>query len=184
VEPTTYSLSVRSRRFRFGRLLLAGIFIFTTSALALAEARTTPNKTADPESPGWHKYVNRRYGFSFWYPDTYKSVKRTDERCSSDSCLIKFERRDDANTIISVSLYSPFQLSPGAGDLMPERQVIGHHVFYSGLGGSMGVGFTDFYELNLKGKALTFYFMPAHPSGVHDETEKLELRMLSTFRTL
>jgi hypothetical protein len=136
-----------------------------------------------------HKYVNHEYGFSLWYSDTYTSVPPADadEGCQNgeyDKCLLLLERRDNpmARLWVRISV-RPFQLCPGAGDIMPSRRRIGRHVFYSGMGASMGVGFTDFYDLNLKGKTLMFVFGPDDEVNPHEETKQIEPKVLKTFRT-
>jgi hypothetical protein len=64
--------------------------------------------------------------------------------------LLCLERRDDSDTKIWVTIIiaQPFDVYPGSGDVMPSRQGIGHHVFYCGMVGSMGVGFAaESFEL-------------------------------------
>lgn len=65
---------------------------------------------------------------------------------------------------------------------MPTRQRIGRHVFYCGMVGSMGVGFSDSCVLNLKGKTLQFQFNPLDGLNVDDGTKQLETTMLKTLR--
>jgi len=136
----------------------------------------------------WQKYVNFQHGFSFWYPDVYKPVplpplKGEVSNYAGDSVLL-LRRWDNPHATIWVGVSpDPFHLYPGAGDLMPTRQMVRHHVFYSGVGGSMGVGFTDFYDLNLKGKTLMFVFGPDDGVNPNEETKQLEPKLLKTFRT-
>jgi hypothetical protein len=160
--------------------------------LAMVSTLTGQTPTSKPSVTAkqihWHKYVNRKYGFSLLYPDTYITVPHPDAegRCpDSDDykCLLWLARRDnrDAEIWLTVTL-EPFHLTPDAGDLMPTRQLVGRHIFYGGMRGSMAVGFSDCYDMNLKGKILTITF---GPNGVRpsEETKQLEHKMLKTLRT-
>jgi hypothetical protein len=173
--------------FTIGRLLLAGMVILATVASARGQK---PTSSAGTNRHEWHKYVNQHYGLSFWYPDTYQPVSSadTDGKCTEteyDKCLLWLERRDDPETIIWVGISTqPFRLHSGSGDVMPTRQRIGHHVFYCGMVGSMGVGFSDFCMLNLQGKALEFEFSPTQRWNSSEKKNPLAPKMLKTFRTL
>jgi hypothetical protein len=173
--------------FTIGRLILAGVVIVVTIASARAQEATS---SAETNRHQWHKYVNLQYGFSFSYPNTYKAVSPadTDGRCTETEyykCLLWLAQRDDPETIIWIGISrQPFSLHPGSGDVMPIRQRIGHHVFYCGAVGSMGVGYSDFCILNLKGKALEFQFSPAEGVNSSGKTHPLVPRILKTFRTL
>jgi hypothetical protein len=171
------------------RVMFAAVFV-------LAMVSTLPGQTLAPKPSvttkqiHCHKYVNRTYGFSLRYPDNYTSVPHPDAegRCPDNDdykCLLWLARPDNRDGSILVTLdLQPFHLTPNAGDVMPTRQLIGRHVFYGGIIGSMAVGFSDYYEMNLKGKTLTITFGPdddsANPS---DETRQLEHKMLKTLRT-
>jgi hypothetical protein len=77
----------------------------------------------------------------------------------------------------------PFHLCPGAGDLMPTRKIIWHHVFYVGVRGRMAVGYTDFHETNVKGRTLSFVFGADELSDTSERTKRLEPKFLKTFQT-
>ncbi len=131
----------------------------------------------------WHEYVNREYGISFLYPDTYKRTVASD-RCKDNYYFRYLLCLGGSDPVISVGIVvaEPFHISPGAGDVMPTRQKIGSHVFYCGVVGSMGVGFSDSCVLNLRGKALQFQFNPLDGMHVNDETKQIETRMLKSLR--
>jgi hypothetical protein len=154
---------------------------------ATARGQATPTQTPShsPKQGHWHKYVNRQYGFSFWYPNTYKPTT-AGGRCTDNDYrryLLCLERRDDSGRSIWVTIIiaEPFHLYPDTSDTMPRRQLIGHHVFYAKIVGSMGVGFSDHYDLNLKGKNLEFGFSPARMPPT--TAPPLELKILKTLRT-
>jgi hypothetical protein len=168
------------------QLLFAGVFVL--AMVASARARASIPKTAHAtKQVHWHKYFNREYGFSFSYPDTYRPAK-ADDRCMDNDYrryLVCLERSDNSETTIWVTIViaEPFKLYPDRSDTMPMPQLIGRHVFYSQLVGSMAVGFADNYDLNLKGKKLEFEF--GSDDGVEPSaaTRRLEPRILKTFRT-
>ena len=176
-----------------GQMIFAMVFIL--AVVASARGQTPPPKpSVSTKQLHWHMYVNRSYGLSFWYPDMYRPIPPPDAegRCTDRDvykCLLLLERRDSADGRIWVGItVTPFHLYPGSGDVMASRQPIGRHVFYGGVGGSMGVGFTDFYDMNLKGKTLMFVFGPnpddpVNPSSVSKETRQLEPRILKSLRT-
>lgn len=171
------------------RVRLAAFFVFVMVS-TLSGQTPVPKSSVTTTQIHWHKYVNRTYGFSLRYPDNYTSVPLPDAegRCpDSDDykCLLWVARRDNRGGSILVSLdLEPFHLTPSSGDLMPTRQLIGRHIFYGGMVGSMAVGFSDNYSMNLKGKTLSITFGPdddsANPS---EETKQLEHTMLKTLRT-
>ena len=161
-----------------------------TAALVLASVASAQGQSpaSKPDSGTdrvrWHKYVNHHFGFSFWYPDTYSRAPLAPAEEEAKYSSILFQRRDNPDAGFSVSISAdPFRLYPGAGDLMPTRQMIGHHAFYKGMGGSMARGFSDFYVTELRGKALSFVFGPDDGVNPSEETKQLEFRMLKTFRT-
>jgi hypothetical protein len=126
------------------------------------------------------------YGVSFLYPDTYGPTVAGD-RCQDNYyrkyliCLAIVGGSDPAISV-SVIIAAPFHVSPGSGDVMPTRKRIGRHVFYCGVVGSMGVGFSDSCVLNLKGKTLEFQFAATDGLKLSDETKQLEAAMLKTLR--
>ncbi len=170
------------------RVLMAG-------ALTVISVAPSWGQTSSAE-PGhntaqvhWRKYVNREYGFSFWYPGTYKRIY-TGDICKDNNyrryplCL---ERQDDPDASISVTvaIAGPFHVYPlGNGDALPARQRIGHHNFYCGVGGSMGVGFTDECLFNLRSKTLELSFSPSQTINSSDTTNAIVFKSLKTFRML
>jgi hypothetical protein len=135
----------------------------------------------------WHKYTNREFGFSFSYPDTYRPTP--DPECGKGNeyrrWLLCLERRDDPKTTILVTIVTavPFFIKTDRGDDAYTRQEIGQHLFYCGLGGSMGVGFSDECTFDLKGKTLEFNFSPAETINSGHKTNFLMFKSLKTFRT-
>jgi hypothetical protein len=146
----------------------------------------TPDSYSQAPRARSHKYVNTEYGISFLYPDTYNATV-ADDRCQSNYyrryllCLAPVGGSDPV-IYVSVIVAEPFHVSPGSGDVMPTRQRIGGHVFYCGVVGSMGVGFSDSCVLNLKGKTLQFQFNALDGINVDDKTKQLETTMLKTLR--
>lgn len=172
-------------------------FVRLTVVMAISLAMLTPSwaqmhaANTDSKAPHshWHEYVNRQYGVSFFYPDPYKPTVAGD-RCKDNYyrryllCLTPMGGSDDPAISVSVIVGELFHVSPGAGDVMPTRQRIGRHVFYCGVVGSMGVGFSDSCVLNLRGKSLQFLFNPLDGLHVNDETKQIETTMLKTVRIL
>jgi hypothetical protein len=158
-------------------------------ALAAKLSAQEPAPKAVPNAPKthWHKYVNKEYGFSFSYPDTYRPSK--DAAFCKDNdfrrYLLCLERRDDSETTIWVTIVTgaPFFIQTNRGDNEYTPQTIGHHRFYCGLGGSMGVGFWDECTFNLKGKALEFNFFPATTINSGETINRVMFKSLETFRT-
>jgi hypothetical protein len=187
MQPVTISSNSAVKRFlMYGRLIFAGLFVVAMAASALAQA-SMPKPAPGTKRVHWHKYVNREYGFSFWYPDAYRPAK-ADDRCMDDDYrryLLCLERSDNSEVIIwvTVVIAEPFKLYPDKSDTMPRRQLIGGHVFYSQVVGSMAVGFADNFDLNLKGKKLEFEFGPDDVGAPSTETRQLESKILKTFRT-
>jgi hypothetical protein len=171
----------------YGRLIFAGLFVLAMVASARAQT-SMPKSALGTKQVHWHKYINREYGFSIWYPDTYRPAK-ADDRCMDDDYrryLLCLKRSDNSEAAIWVTLViaEPFKLYPDRSDTMPKRQLIDHHVFYSEVVGSMAVGFADNYYLNLKGMKLEFEFGPDVGADPSAETRQLEPKILKTFRTL
>jgi hypothetical protein len=177
------SLAVFYRRMLLA-VICALVMVPYLPGQTLAEKSTNTTKQV-----AWHKYVNRTYGFSLWYPDTYAPVPHPDAegRCPDGGaykCLLWLERRENRDAGIWVNLdLQPFHLTPNAADLLPTRQSIGRNIFYGGWGGSMAVGFSDIYYLDLNGKTLIITFGPGDSSHPSDETKQLERKMLETLRT-
>ena len=164
------------------------VVVGTTLVLFASSFAQAPKTDADFRAPRrhWHQYVNREFGFSLLYPDSYKPM------VGGEVCKDNYYRRyllclslpHGGDPVISVTVIvaAPFHVSPGSGDVMPTRQRIGRHVFYCGVVGSMGVGFKDSCVLNLKGKTLQLQFDPLDGLNVNDETKQLETTMLKTLR--
>ena len=157
----------------------------TTLAILASSYARVPKADADSkvQHAHWHKYVNREYGVSFLYPNTYKPIDCRDDNYYFKNllCLAPVGGSDPVISV-SVIVAVPFHIPPGSGDVMPTRQRIGRHVFYCGTVGSMGVGFADSCVLNLKGKTLQFVFSPLDGIHVNDETKQLEGIMLKSLR--
>lgn len=50
--------------------------------------------------------------------------------------------------------------------------------------GSSGVGIIDYYEYNLKNRALVFQFGPDEHGEPREKTKTVEPKLLASFRTL
>jgi hypothetical protein len=184
----TYNISSTSALDRlrtFGRVILAGVFVL--AAVSVRGQAQPQKQDSDANRTHWHKYVNRQYGFSLWYPNTYRPMD-ADEGCMDNEYrryLLCLQRRDDLETKIWVAIIiaAPFQVTPDRGGNMATRVVIGHHVFYWNIVGSQAVGEGDGYDLNLKGRNLEFQFDPAQIDTGSTALPPFELKMLKTFRT-
>jgi hypothetical protein len=173
-----------------GKSLLIQLTVVMGTMLAIFVPSWAQMPTADTDSKAphahWREYVNKEYGVSVLYPDTYKPT------VASDRCRDNYYRRyllclapiggSDPVIYVTVIVVAPFHVSPGSSDVMPTRQRIGRHVFYCSIVGSMGVGFSDSCVLNLKGKTLEFQFAPLDGLNVNDETKQLEATMLKRLR--
>ena len=174
--PTGKSLTMRLT-------MVLGTMLVTLVTTCAQEPKADSDSKA--QNAHWHEYVNRKYGVSFLYPDIYGPT--VGDRCKDNYyrryllCLVPTGGSDPVISV-AVVVAAPFHVSPGSGDVMPTRQRIGRHVFYCGVVGSMGVGFSDSCVLNLKGKTLQFEFDPLDGLNVSDETKKLETTMLKTLR--
>jgi hypothetical protein len=170
-------------------LRLTVVVIFVLAGVASTYGQTPEQKTSEGvRHLRWHKYVNREYGISFWYPDVYVDVPRgvAGERCTDTGfrkCLVWLARRDNPDVGIWMTIsVEPFGISEFSNG-MPSRRLMGRNVFYSGLAGSMGVGFSDRYDMNLKGKTLMIIFGPDDNSGTSEETKELEPKILKSLQT-
>jgi hypothetical protein len=185
---TSHSVSALRTRLVLARVLVAGALIFIS--VAPSRGQISPEKLGHKTAQvHWRKYVNREYGFSFWYPDTYKPA-HTNDWCKDNNYrryLLCLERQDDpdASILVTVIIAEPFHVFPlGNGDALPARQRIGYHDFYCGVGGSMGVGFTDECLFNLRGKTLELNFIPSQTINSSDTTNAIVFKSLKTFRML
>jgi hypothetical protein len=180
----TNTSSAFRRGLTSGRAMFAEVLILALVVSAWGQ-KASPQLGLSAKQPEWHKYVNREYGFSFWYPDTYRPsnvdwCKDNDYR----RYLLCLERRDDSDTSILVTIITaePFHLYPDLSDTMPRRQLIGRHVFYHHVVGSSGAGNSDHFDLNLRGKDLEVDFVPAQmPQST--AIPPIEVAILKTFRT-
>jgi hypothetical protein len=179
-------------------VVFAGLLILMT--IVQAQAQDPPPKSCASDKPQhWHKYVNKSYGFSFWYPDPYRRVSlpppdSADEfraKVNHEKRLLLLERRDDPDAKIWVSTeVRPFDLealtqshAPTGVEFPPAPRQFGTHVFYGYGAGGGGVDYPDQYFVNLKEKILHFDFDgPYEYKSPNGETRDLEPRILKTFR--
>lgn len=168
---------------RFARAVLGAVVILAIAPSARGQA-STPKSGPSPTHVRWRKYSNPEYGFSFGYPETYRPSSAGD-RCTDNEnrrYLLCLERRDNSDARIWVTLViaEPFKLSPDVSGAMPRRRVIGRHVFYWQVVGSLAVGRADNYYFYLKGKTLEFEFEDGEEPS--QETRELESELLKTLR--
>jgi len=168
------------------RLAFTLVLIVTLAAESWAQ-EPTPKPIPNAQKIHWHKYINKEFGFSLRYADSYRPI--TDPEYCKDNdyrrgslCL---KRRDDPDTTIMVTIVitEPFFIKTNRGGNEYTPQKIGQHLFYCGLGGSMGVGFSDECTFNLRGKTLEFSFSPAETIKSVEKTNPLMFKSLKTFRT-
>jgi hypothetical protein len=168
------------------RLAFMLVLIVTLAAGSWAQ-ESTPKPIPNAQKIHWHKYINKEFGFSVRYPDSYRPI--TDQASCGDNdyrrWLLCLERRDDPDTTIMVTIIitGPFSIMTNSGGNEFTPQKIGPHLFYCGLGGSMGVGFSDECTFNLRGKTLEFNFSPAKNINSSVKTNPLLFKSLKTFQT-
>jgi len=182
---TTSGPALRSG-MTLSRVILA--VAFTLGIIRTSCGQTSSRKPgSDARQAHWCKYVNQEFHFSFWYPSTYVPTSG-DEVCKDNNYrrfLLCLERANDPDTSVTVTLIigEPFRVHPlGNGDELPPRQRIGHHDFYCGVGGSMGVGITDECLFNLRGKTLKISFAPSQTVNSSDAANSIVFKSLCTFR--
>jgi hypothetical protein len=75
--------------------------------------------------------------------------------------------------------------APTGNTFPPEAVRVGKHTFYYYGAGGGGAEYPDVYFFDLSGRTLEFSFSGPYFDGRHpsDETKKLELEILGTFRT-
>ena len=166
-------------------------------ALALTVAVPTRAQSIVPlaakaKQVHWNRYINKQYGLSFRYPSTFVPTG-ANGRCNSSGhrpCLLALRRRNtedgdrsDASIWVIMWADEPIHFIPGSGNMMPTPAKIGTHTFHKGIMGSSGVGITDYYEYNLKNRALVFQFGPDEHGEPSDETKAVEPKLLASFRT-
>jgi len=109
---------------------VAGALILALAAQAWGqESAVKPSRT--PKRVRWRKYVNKEFGLSFRYPQTYRP-SNSEGKCWNDvyrKCLVYLERRGnpDASIVVTIIVASPFVQEAGAGGLELTRQRIGDY---------------------------------------------------------
>jgi hypothetical protein len=103
----------------------------------------------------WHKYINQEYGFSFWYPDTYKPIPLPPPDNGEKYRYYQYAKIRITidirpfNLDVLAQTHSPTGYDP---DWIPLAHRIGTHDFcFYGAGGG-GVEYPDQYFVNVKGK--------------------------------
>lgn len=147
----------------------------------------TPKANPNAQKVQWHKYINKEFGFSLTYPDSYQPIADA-ESCKDNKFrrwLLCLARQDDPNTAITVTIVIgvPYFIKTNSGGNEYSAQKIGQHIFYCGLGGSMGTGFSDECTFDLNDKTLEFDFSPAVTMNSGEEINPLMFKSLKTFRT-
>lgn len=168
------------------RLAFMLILIVTPAAVSWAQ-EPTPKPIPNAQKIHWHKYINKEFGFSVKYPDSYRPTTDA-EYCKDDvyrRWLLCLERRDQPDTTIMVTIVmkGPFVIRTDRAAREYTPQKIGHYLFYCAVEGSMGVGAWDECTLNLRGKTLEFSLSPAETINSDEKTNPLMFKSLKTFRT-
>ena len=168
------------------RLAFMLVFILTLAAESRAQ-EPTPKPAPNAQKTHWRKYINKEFGFSIRYPDSYRPIAAP-EYCKDNEYrrwFLCLERRDDpeATIMVRIIIAGPFSIKTNRGGNEYTPQKIGQHLFYCGLLGSMGVGFSDECTFNLKGKTLEFSFSPAETINSGEKINPLMFKSLKTFRT-
>jgi hypothetical protein len=87
------------------RLAFMLVLIVTLAAGSWAQ-ESTPKPIPNAQKIHWHKYINKEFGFSVRYPDSYRPI--TDQASCGDNdyrrWLLCLERRDDPDTTIMVTI--------------------------------------------------------------------------------
>jgi hypothetical protein len=168
------------------RVTIAVAFILVTVGASWGQT-STPTPGSNARHVHWRKYVNKEYRFSLWYPDTYRPAS-ADDVCKDNTFrryLLCLEQGDNSGNsiLVTIIIAVPFFVEPNSGGTIPTHQRIGRHVFYCGLGGSMGTGFSDECIFNLRNKTLEFNFSPPEAANSTDKPKSLAFMSLKTFRT-
>jgi hypothetical protein len=199
------SVSVFEFRLRHLRVVLATAFILLLPVIT--QGQTSPEKARDStKQSDWHQYVNREYGFSFWYPNTYRPLRTSppsDEEKESwpyDRGLLLLRPFDDPDAAIWINIdVRPFNLQaiaqefaprgsePSTRQPLPKGHQIGNHMFYYYGGFTGGTGnYPDTYLVKVNGKTLQIQFDGPYTYGLDiptDEIKHLEPKILKTLRT-
>lgn len=202
---TAHGSSISEFGLRYSRVMLATALILALPAIT--QGQTSPEKARNSMNQSdWHQYVNREYGFSFWYPDTYRPLRTSppsDEERESrpyDRGLLLLRPFDDPDAAIWINIdVRPFSLQaiaqefaprgsePSTRQPLPKGHRIGNHVFYYYGGFSGGPGNNpDTYLVNVNGKTLQIQFDGPYTYDLDvptDETKNLEPKILKTLRT-
>lgn len=112
--------------------------LFLTVTISSESWAQEPSPKPITNSPKihWHKYINKKFGFSLRYPDAYRPI--TDpEYCKDNDCRrwsLCLERRDDPETkiLVTIVVAVPFFIKTNAGGNEHTLQQIGQRVFYCG----------------------------------------------------
>ncbi len=162
--------------------------VLALTMATLIRAQSIVPLVSDAKRVHWNRYINKHYGFSFRYPSTFVPTD-AHGRCDSGAyrpCLLALRQRnseDDASIWVIIWADEPFNLIPGSGNVLPTPVKIGTHTFHKGTMGSSGVGITDYYQYNLKNRALVFQFSPDEDGEPSDKTKEIESKLLASFRT-
>jgi hypothetical protein len=167
-------------------LLIAALFLGAVAPSKGQGAHAEPGRHRSDVH--WRKYINKEFGFSLWYPETYR-LSNWEGICDNNeysAFLLCLERQDDPDSTIGVTiiLKGPFFVESDIEGVPYPRRRIGKHEFYCGVVGSMGVGFSDKCTFNLRGKVLEFEFSPAETINSGKTVNPLASKMLKTFRVL
>ena len=183
---------MKNSRLRFA------VYLLVLTAVSLAASRVAFAQQQTAKRGHWHRYVDHRYGFSVWYPDSYELVRSVSSDDSSryrpcEKGLVVLARRDDPEAKIWVTLdlrrfdlrtISQSHATTGYDpEVEPPSRHIGTHTFYGYGAGGGGVDYPDEFFVNLRGKILGFTFDgPYAGKSPNKQTREIETKLLKTFR--
>jgi len=167
------------------------VFVIVASGSSLAQ---TP--------PGWKTYVNRVYGFSIAYPQTYVRILRQHtkrdfdenmDKAATEGRWVELQRQGSYDTIDILLMKKRFDLAsfmigyaPTGVEWPPRAQKEGTNTFYHYADGGGGVSYPDQFFFNLRGKTLYINvdgpYDPSNGKTTTDEMKKTESQMLASFR--
>lgn len=154
------------------------------SPLALLDSRSRAADVPCTSKSGpahWRTFVDWTHRFCFRYPRTFKLIRDVSERKS----IVVLRSKGDIYVYLD-KRFKPQEIDEitRSGNPPEPTQINGFTFYYVGPGGG-GVDYPDDYLFNLRGELLNIEFDGPYPHGTSpfEETQKLEPKLLATFRT-